>query len=433
MKLLYVGDNRNRANWGCRATSIALRQLLDNKFNVNKVIYGNYIAFDIKAGLGANKTYDHNRFHKRFYRKIKKMVLNNKFFFPNEVNFIENNNDYLKIDCKNNLTELLKYQSKNENVDFIYNAVLDCDAIVVNAEGTFIFSNPPRRDTLFFLLLADLANHFGKRIYFVNGMISDCPRTGLNEEIFAYTVQKFLESGFVAVRDKESFNFLKSANLDINCKYIPDALFTWFRYFRDHQDPKIISGDFLIPFPEQESYFGKLDLSKPYICVGGSSLAAWEQERAIPRYIELVNILKNLGINIVLVQSCGGDRFLQQVSSETNIPIVAVETPILLAATVLANAQLFISGRYHPSIMASLGGTPCIFLGSNSHKTKSLQEVLEYENVVEFSAYPSLQECQEIFKLAQKILQDGEPRRNKIKTVVEKLAEDAKNVINFIE
>ncbi|HIK06691.1 MAG TPA: polysaccharide pyruvyl transferase family protein [Trichormus sp. M33_DOE_039] len=433
MKLLYVGDNRNRSNWGCRATSIALRQLLDKKFHVSKVIYGNYIAFDIKAGLGANITYDHNRFYKRFYRRIKNLVVKKKDVLQTGINFIENSTDYLKLDCKNNLTEFLKYQGKNENVDFIYNAVLDCDAIVVNAEGTFIFSNPPRRDTLFFLLLADLANHFGKKIYFLNGMISDCPRTGHNEEIFAYTVQKFLESSFVAVRDKESFDFLKSANLDINCKYIPDALFSWFRYFREHQDPKIINGDFLIPFPEQESYFGKLDLSKPYICVGGSSLAAWDQERAIPRYIELVNTLKNLGINLVLVQSCGGDRFLQQVASQTNIPIVPVQTPILLAATVLAHAQVFISGRYHPSIMASLGGTPCIFLGSNSHKTKSLQEVLEHENVVEFSAYPSLQECQEIFKLAQKILEDGEQRRNKIKTIVEKLAEDATNVINFIE
>ena len=45
-----------------------------------------------------------------------------------------------------------------------------------------------------------------------------------------------------------------------------------------------------------------------------------------------------------------------------------VEVPILLGATVLANSKLFVSGRYHPSIMASLGGTPCIFLGSNSHK-----------------------------------------------------------------
>ncbi|GAX34309.1 polysaccharide pyruvyl transferase family protein [Nodularia sp. NIES-3585] len=433
MNLLYVGDNRNRSNWGCRATSIALRQLLDNEFNVSQVIYGNYIAFDIKAGLGENITYNHNRFYKRYYRRITNLLFKKQTFFQTRVNFSENSNDYLTLDFNKNLHEFLKYQGKNENVDFIHNAVLGCDAIVVNGEGSFIFSNPPRRDTLFFLLLADLAKHFGKKIYFVNGMISDCPRTGKNEIIFEYTTQKFIESSFVSVRDKESFNYLKSANLDLNCKYIPDALFSWFRYFRDNQYPKIINGDFLIPFPEQESYFGKLDLSKPYICVGGSSLAAWDKEKAIPRYIELVNTLKNIGINIVLVQSCGGDGFLRQVGLSTNIPIVPVETPILLAATVLANAQLFISGRYHPSIMASLGGTPCIFLGSNSHKTRSLQDVLEYQNVVEFSAYPPLQECQEILKMAQEILEEGEERRNKITTVVKKLALEAEILTNFIK
>ncbi|MEY3403329.1 MAG: hypothetical protein RLZZ86_2945 [Cyanobacteriota bacterium] len=56
MKLLYVGDNRNRLNWGCRATSIALRQLLDSRFNVEKVIYGNYVAFAPESGLKVKTT-----------------------------------------------------------------------------------------------------------------------------------------------------------------------------------------------------------------------------------------------------------------------------------------------------------------------------------------------------------------------------------------
>jgi polysaccharide pyruvyl transferase WcaK-like protein len=430
MNLLYVGDNRNRANWGCRATSIALRQLLDKNFKVNKVIYGNYVAFDMKAGLG-NEIF----FPEKVYRKIINLVFKQNTepqIFQKLLQFSENRNDYLTLDCKKNLQNFLKYQGKNENIDFLYNAVLECNSIVINSEGSFIFSNPPRRDTLFFLLLADLANHLGKKIYFVNGMISDCPRTGHNATIFEYTTQKFIESSFVSLRDKRSFNVLKSANLNINCNYIPDALFSWYRYFQYYQYPKIINGDFLIPYPENESYFGKLDFSEPYICVGGSSLAAWDQKKAIPIYVELINTLKNIGINIVLVECCDGDRFLQEVALNTNIPIVPLQTPILMGATVLANAQIFISGRYHPSIMASLGGTPCIFLGSNSHKTRSLQEVLEYENVVEFSAYPSLQECQEILKMAQAVLEKGQERRNEIITVVQKLATEAETVVNFI-
>jgi polysaccharide pyruvyl transferase WcaK-like protein len=142
--------------------------------------------------------------------------------------------------------------------------------------------------------------------------------------------------------------------------------------------------------------------------------------------------LKNLGINIIIVQGCIGDNFLHEVSTRTITPIVPVETPILLAATVLANSKLFVSGRYHPSIMASLGGTPCIFLGSNSHKNTALQEILEYESVEEFSAYPSSDECIKILEKAKVILEEGEEKRTKIKTVVSKLSQDARKVVEII-
>lgn len=46
MKLLYVSDNRPGSNWGCRATSIALGQILSTKFFVADSIYN-----DVKKKL----------------------------------------------------------------------------------------------------------------------------------------------------------------------------------------------------------------------------------------------------------------------------------------------------------------------------------------------------------------------------------------------
>jgi polysaccharide pyruvyl transferase WcaK-like protein len=415
MKLLYVGDNRNRLNWGCRATSIALRQLLDSRFNVEKVIYGNYVAFAPESGLKVKTKWD------KLFRKVSSAIF--------KTNIIS---DYITNSPCDNLDNFLKYKDKDENVDFIINSVLECDSIVVNAEGSFIFTSPPRRDTLFFLLIADLAKHFNKGIYFVNGMVSNPSTNNFNLEVFEYTIAKFAESNFITTRDKQSLRKLTSARADINCQYIPDALFTWLHYFYDLEKISISNGDFLIPFPEKEEYFRQVDLSTPYICVGGSSFAANDPKQAVPRYIELVNRLKNLGINIIIVQGCIGDNFLHEVSTHTITPIVPVETPILLAATVLANSKLFVSGRYHPSIMASLGGTPCIFLGSNSHKNTALQEILEYDSVDEFSAYPSSDECNKILKKAKLILEEAEDKRTKIKTVVSKLSQEARKVVEII-
>ena len=93
-----------------------------------------------------------------------------------------------------------------------------------------------------------------------------------------------------------------------------------------------------------------------------------------------------------------------------------MEFPILAVAKILANARVFISGRYHPSILASLGGTPCLLMGSNSHKTISLQYLLEYDNPIEFSVLPDKDECNKILDLAEEKLSNGNGLREKIKS-----------------
>ena len=104
-----------------------------------------------------------------------------------------------------------------------------------------------------------------------------------------------------------------------------------------------------------------------------------------------------------------------------------------MAGAILANAQLFISGRYHPSIFASFGGTPCIFLESHAHKMSSLQEVLEYDDGKQFSAFPDESEIREIVSTAKKYLDQGEVLREKIRKVAAIRCEEARQLPAFIE
>ena len=83
-------------------------------------------------------------------------------------------------------------------------------------------------------------------------------------------------------------------------------------------------------------------------------------------YTNLVNKLKELNKEIYLVEVCEGDHFLRDVAKLTNTKLIPMDTPIIAAGKILANARIFISGRYHPAILASLGGTPCVFMSSNS-------------------------------------------------------------------
>ena len=91
----------------------------------------------------------------------------------------------------------------------------------------------------------------------------------------------------------------------------------------------------------------------------------------------------------------------------------------------LANARLFISGRYHPSIFASLGGTPCIFLASHAHKMGSLSRVLDYDVHRQFSAFPDDSEISEIVSTARQYLDQGESLRAQISHVAKLRSNEA--------
>jgi polysaccharide pyruvyl transferase WcaK-like protein len=96
-----------------------------------------------------------------------------------------------------------------------------------------------------------------------------------------------------------------------------------------------------------------------------------------------------------------------------------------MCGSVLAHARLFISGRYHPSIFASLGGTPCIFLASHAHKMGSLSRVLEYDVHRQFNAFPDDSEIAEIVSTARQYLEQGESLRARISHVAKLRSDEA--------
>ena len=133
-----------------------------------------------------------------------------------------------------------------------------------------------------------------------------------------------------------------------------------------------------------------------------------------------------------LVEVCEGDYFLREVGKRTKTDIISIDTPILAAGKILADASLYISGRYHPAILASMGGTPCVFMSSNSHKTKSLQELLEYDIVHEYYVLPSDKEIEQMIERAKFLVGEGNEVRKKIQTRSKELSDSAKKMIEVL-
>lgn len=427
MNILYVGDNRDRVNWGCRATSKALQSLLEKHHVVKNKIDGVEAASysfskSISPGLFPNSL---NRF--LFARK-------NRVIFKTIYDLTTagtKDDDYLEEDIEKSIDTFLKIKKINTHLENIYQLINTNEVVVINGEGDFIFTTPSRRNALFYLFILKLAQKLNKKTYLVNAMFSDCPKTGLNKTTIETALPIFEHCNLITTRDETSYEYLKPLSSKVNLKFLPDALFSWYDYFKDEVIPPHI-GDYVIPFPEEDQYFGKFDFSKPYIIISGSSSAAWDQNKAIEPYSKLVVKIKEIGLQVYLVPTCGGDNFLKEVAKNTNTAILPVNIPIVMGASILAKAEVMISGRFHPSILASLGGTPCVFLGSNSHKTKSLQSLLDYREIKEYNALPSDLEIENIKKDTILKLKEGDKLRNEIKNTVRKQAGKAQELANLI-
>jgi polysaccharide pyruvyl transferase WcaK-like protein len=405
MKILFIGDNRNRANWGCRATSKALKDLLSRNNDVFYTIYGDIVS---RGALSYKKFSSVKRLLKKLY-SIKK---NLKIF----------GSDFIVENVDRSIEKFYSIAKKNILYKEILQKIHECDAIILNGEGSFIFSIPHRLDTIFYLMWLKIAQSLSKKTYLVNAIFSDFPGSGRNLNILKQTIDILSQCTLVIARDFDSYNYLNQFEHKINLKYVPDALFSWTIY--ENYICNILKYQTaLIPFPEHDKYWNNFDFSLPYICISGSSFAAWTQDKARIGYTKLVQVLKERHYNLFIVPACSGDKFLYDVAEQTKVPIIPVNTNILGGMAILANATVFISGRWHPSILASLGGTPCVILGSNSHKTMSFLNMMDYEKRKEYSAIPTEEEIPSILNDIQDYIRQGSALRNKIKTKATELSE----------
>lgn len=428
-KVLLVGDQRSTANWGGRGQSIALYNLLSSEFPISDVVYG--------AGATSVIEYDEH-LRSLLPRKIGNLFsrIREKSGFLDfclDAGKVVGAKSFVTNRPEQSLSNLLKHRGTSPRLSSLYDQVSRADVVVVNGEGSGIFRTPFREDFFFYLAMIELASHLNKRVFYVNGIISDCPNTGRNVDDVQAANGSLAKCDAVLVRDFQSLEYVNTVMKGVNCHFLPDALFSWqsrmehsYRYL-----PK--DGDFTIPFPEKQEHFGKLDFSEPYICIGGSSEAAYQPDQAIARYDSLFHRSHELGLKVFLFQPCEGDQFLNRIASGRSAGIIPVCTPIYLCGAILANARLVISGRYHPSIFASLGGTPCIFLGSHSHKMTSLQHVLEYREIFEFSAFPTEEEIDRILALGARYLDGGQNLRDQIMSTAKKLDRESRKITSYIQ
>ena len=426
MKILYVGDNRNRGNFGCRGTSTALSMLIRKKHEITGIISGKYT--DLR-----NEYLFYYSFLPAWTYKFFGKHNTWKLVFENIIQrFGVRKSDFATLDLDKSIKNLKKCIPANPMLEELNLENYDFDAVVVNGEGSFIFRTPTWREPLVLSMLIYWSKLLGKKVFFMNAMFSNSPYTPQNVD-FLNIVDKLLAScECVILREKESYEYAKRFLPHITPKIVPDALFSWFPYIND--DYQILNYRYCIAHQaEDDKLYNSMDFSKPYILIAASSSAARKVSQAISAYTFLAKQAeKELGRRVFLIQTCDGDNFLNEVSNISNIPIIPMETPLLAAAKILSKAACFISGRYHPAVMASQGGTPCVFMQSNSHKTRSIQDLMNYDFIKEYNDIPDSKDVNDMIKLAKSYIEQGDILREKIKNRARELYGLSLNIVDYI-
>lgn len=435
MKIIYIGDNRIRGNFGCRATSTALSMMIGCNHEIVGRVTGKttyvfpgivFFKYLPKWGykiLGKIKCWDKIQpIMARICFKLSRITHKHEWF------------DFISYDLDRSIKNLKKCLPANSILNELDLSKYDFDAVVVNGEGSFIFCTPQWREPLVIMMAMHWALKLGKKVFFMNAMFSDKPNNPRNNITLQLANNILSKCEIVNVREEVSYQYAIENLKSVNPILLPDALFTWFDLINDEHIVK--NGKYYIPHvSESDNAYFDYDFTKSYLLISGSSAELIQKDivSTIKAYSHLIKKLKKLYTGkIFLIQVCEGDYFLNKVSELTNTPIISMETPILAAAKVLANAEVFISGRYHPAIMASIGGTPCVFMGSNSHKTWSLQKLLEYSEVEEYHPIPSTEEIDAIVKKTLYYV-DNRNIRERIKNKCKRLASEAFKMRDLIK
>lgn len=172
---------------------------------------------------------------------------------------------------------------------------------------------------------------------------------------------------------------------------------------------------------------------RPYVCVTGSSaLMRPDQAGRLPvaAFRELcLDLGRRFEQVVVVAPDTTDEMLLAPVARDLDLPFIPACTPTPLGLDLLANATVFVSGRWHPSILASTGGTPSVIFSGNSHKMQGLCELLDLP-------YPAIDATRigdhvgQLAQMAEDLAGEACGRRNR---VLEKAKEAARKSRRNVE
>jgi polysaccharide pyruvyl transferase WcaK-like protein len=430
LKVFFVNDTSDSKNWGCRATTAALRKMVEQSQ-----------AAQITHTLFLKRMSLRERYvSSKKIQQVEQMAVTATRHLPvgkSMANYV--NTRYLqpvwswlagiRDSVPESYTEFSTFANKviaDELFTPEKQALENCDLVVINGEGSIYDRQRKGRMMLFIAYLAKV--HFNKPCILVNHTadLRDPVMTDMATQVYP-----LLDD--VIFREPLSAEAGRSLGRSSDDSLAADAAFT-YRPIDAATLADVASRDgYFSIFPDSAVGF---DPGKPYICVGGSSIYLRADRPAydpIPGFQDLCKKLQKYVAPVVLTVPCPTDeKIFRPIARSLNLPLIALTTPTQQAVDILGNAAAYISGRWHPSIMALTGGTPIITLTANTYKTQALMQQIELDAPT-FDALMLHKEVGDIVDLAKVYLEQGEVLRDQLRNRACRLAAEAQKNVRYLD
>lgn len=417
-KILFLGDLTDANNYGAVATSESLKNMVVNAFPDISIEY-------IKHKSMTNPTATSSSINDKTYMILKKCIIKilpckildifkERFFYNRKIDFVPYRFDlyeeyYRKMD--NNL--MFRYEKELLNW---------CDVLFINGEGTVVHGIDKwgryRTAALYWFFMAWIAKvKFNKKVCVVNHIVD--PNSSNAVEIIK-NVYCLLDD--IVVRDPVSVRKLREYGI-MKGKYYPDVLFSYKP--QDHS------------WVPSELIKRRIDFSKPYICIGDTSgikntyhKVKWD---VVKVFSEIIRKLKVITPQIIFIDGFNNrNPDIQKVVKKNGITSLYFDVCNHHDLYyILQKSLIFISGRWHASILSVLANTPVLLWGADSHKTRSLYTILDYDyRFYETSTIPA--NIDDMIDSVKKILMNRSAIKRQLMIKVEKLSKESYGNIEYL-
>jgi polysaccharide pyruvyl transferase WcaK-like protein len=321
-------------------------------------------------------------------------------------------------DCVNRTMDGQIFQQEKE-------ALQNCDIVVINGEGSIYGKQRKGRAMLYIAYLAKSV--FQKPCILVNHT-ADLSDPAMRK--MAATVYPLLDD--VVFREPLSAETCREFCRGQKADVVGDAAFAYKPIFHAAWAEVAGRNGYFSAFPASADGF---DLSKPYICLSGSSLYLREETKQydpVPGFVHLYRRLQEACGQVVLVApSTTDERIFMAVADEVRCPVIGCHCSVQQGVDILGNSALYIGGRWHEAIFALTGGTPIITLTGNTFKMQALAKMIGLDAPT-FDALSLREETPRIVKLAETYLSQGASLRDQVSKRVAQISTTIPDNVRYL-